>query len=69
VFIWYDGDDPVYINEGMLGIYSPNGGERTIRLPADCKLVSLYTDEEYETQNCKVTLFFQPKELKLFLRK
>ena len=68
VFIWHDGDDPVYINSGMLGMYSENGGKRTVYLPKDCKLTGVYEAEEYETQNRQITLEFQPKEMKLFIR-
>ena len=69
VFIWHEGDDPVYINSGMLGMYSETGGQREIQLPGDGKLVSLYEPEEHQSQNGKITLTFQPKECKLFIRK
>lgn len=68
VFIWHDGDDPIYVNQGMLGMYCQSGGERKIRLPEDCRLVSLYEPEELCTKDGEVTIAFQPKEYKLFLR-
>lgn len=69
VFIWHDGDDPVYINKGMLGMFSQTGGKRVIRVPADCKLTSLYDGEtEHISQAGQVTLEFKPKEFKLFLQ-
>lgn len=69
VFLWHEGDDPVYVNESMLGMFSFAGGERTVHLPCDCKLTSLYDSEEYQSENRQITLNFKPKEFKLFLRK
>ena len=67
VFLYHDGDDPVYINESMAGMYSAEGGEKILRFPADCKLIDLYSQEIYATENGAVTIPVQPKECKLFL--
>lgn len=69
VFLWHDGDDPVYINESMVGMYSCDGGEKQLKFPKECILESLYeNDESHNTNNCELTLNFKPHEFKMFLR-
>ena len=70
VFLYHEGDDPVYVNEGMFGMYSDDGGNRTIQFPRDCTLIDLYgNDRAYATENGQFTLHLQPKECKLFVIK
>ncbi len=69
VFLWHDGDDPVYVNQSMFGMYSYAGGEKTVAFPRDCTLTDLYNNQVYQTENCKLTIPFCPKEFKMFLYK
>jgi Beta-galactosidase len=43
--IYSDGGDVVYSNNGFLGIYSPAGGHRTIRLPKASDVTDLLTNQ------------------------
>ena len=44
VHIYEDANDVVYANESLLGIYSPEGGTRTVSLPRASTVVDLVTE-------------------------
>lgn len=70
VFLYHEDDDPVYVNGGMFGMYSAQGGERTVHFPKDCTLIDLYdNDRQYITKNGTIKIPFSQKECKLFLIK
>ena len=39
--VYSDAGDNVYANRNFLGLYSPNGGSRTLRLPGKSRVVDL----------------------------
>jgi hypothetical protein len=43
--IYSDGGDVVYADSEFLGIYSPAGGNRTIRLPQRSNVIDLLSDK------------------------
>ncbi len=60
----YDDDvtDVVYANESFVGIYSPQGGKRTIRLPHDSKVVDLLDDQVLAPKTREIELDLKPNE-------
>lgn len=62
VNIYDAGNDVVYANANFLGIYSPQGGRRTIRLPRPAKVVDLLTGRVVAGRASRIPLTFAPNQ-------
>ncbi len=66
VHIYSDANDNVYANDNFLAIYSPNGGDRTIKLPKKSAVIDLLTNQPVGTALTEFPLKLQPNETVLF---
>ncbi len=62
VNIYDTGNDVVYADGNFLGIYSPKGGKRTIRLPQTSRVVNLLTDRVIAEHASQFPLNLAPNE-------
>ena len=67
VHIYYEGDDPVYVNDRLLAIHAVEGGSVTLHLPRDCSAEELFDGGSYTTTDRKLIVEIPKGEVKLFL--
>jgi len=67
VHIYNQGNDPVYVNNRLIGVYSDTDGEINIRLTDDAKLEELFDGTTYETKDKVLKIAAAKGNAKLFL--
>jgi hypothetical protein len=67
VHIYFEGDDPVYVNNRLLGIHAVKGGEITLNLPFDTTAEELFDGGTYISRDKKITVRIPKGEMKLYL--
>jgi hypothetical protein len=69
VHLYHDGDDPVYVNNRLIGIHAVHGGLITLNLPGEETLEDLFDGGSHATKGCRVQIRIPEGEMKLYLRK
>jgi len=69
VHIYNYGDDPVYVNNNLIGVYSNTDGEINLRLKTDAEVEELFDGGIYLTENNILKISARKGEAKLFLLK
>ncbi len=67
VHIYFDGSDPVYVNDRLIGIHSVAGGPVTLHLRGDAKLRDLFDGGAAGSKDGDVTLDIPKGAMKLYL--
>ena len=69
VHIYYEGNDPVYINNRLIGIHMQTDMQHTIKLPENrnCRLVELFDGGEIQASNGTCNIPHAAGEMKLYL--
>ena len=67
VHMYFDGQDPVYVNNRLIGIHSVVGGEVVLKLPFDTSVEELFDGGIYETKNQELKITIPKGEMKLYL--
>ena len=60
--IYTNGDDNVYANDNFLAIYSPKGGQRTIKLPKKSTVLDLLDNKTLATDAAEFAYTFKQNE-------
>jgi hypothetical protein len=63
--IYSDGRDVVYANPEFLGVYSPDGGKRTIQLREPSDVLNLLTNETVATGASEFSMTLDPNTMLL----
>jgi hypothetical protein len=67
VFVYAEGNDPLYVNRGLFGLYAHRGGKRTVRFPGAVCLQDIYNPASSLTaQDGIVELDYTDDEMKLY---
>lgn len=67
--VYSEENDVIYANENFLGIYSPGGGQRSIRLPKKATIIDLIEKKEISSGKSEFQLQMKANEAKLFYLK
>lgn len=66
IHIYYEGKDPVYVNNAVFGIHAVAGGEYTFNFPKECQLLELFEGGEFVSVNKKITCSLEKGKMYLF---
>ena len=69
IHIYNYGNDPVYVNDRLIGVYSDTDGEINLVLKSDAELEELFDGGIYRTENRILNIPALKGNTKLFLRK